>query len=88
MTEPTNNKWVPCPPGELSRLATRLRRRRRGRAVLTAAAALMAAGGVSGVVWLAVTLASHARENNQGPCHPAPTPCSTPADTPPPCPPP
>jgi hypothetical protein len=51
MSGPANGDWQLCPPGELGRLAGRLRARRRGRAVATAGVALLAAAAVAFSAW-------------------------------------
>lgn len=51
MVSPAHDEWVQCPPGELSRLATRLRGRRQRRIVVqTSALVLLVAVGLGGLV--------------------------------------
>jgi anti-sigma factor RsiW len=64
MARRSPDEWVLCPPGELERLAERLRRRRRRRVFLrtaTAVAVVAAGGGLS--AWLSL---GPAREPSYG----------------------
>jgi hypothetical protein len=51
MLRPVKGDWQPCPPGELGRLADRLRGRRWGQVLVGAGAALVAAAAVAFAGW-------------------------------------
>ncbi len=77
MAGPTRDGWIRCPPGELDRLAERLRGRRRWRLLLTAGAALVTAAIVGTGLGAAILGRPSAGTVAQPPsngCHPAPQP--------------
>ena len=80
MTAPTHEGWVKCPPGELQRLGTRLRVRRRLRALFVAAIALVAVAAVSGGAWLAAGMVPWSGKTPHCPTQQCPESNPVPAD--------
>jgi hypothetical protein len=60
MIEPAKGAWVKCPPGELQRLATRLRWRRRRDFLFRAFVILLAAAGIGCGVFVTTVIAARA----------------------------
>jgi hypothetical protein len=60
MIEPARGAWVKCPPGELQRLGTRLRWRRRRDFLFRAFVILLATAGIGCGVWVTTEVVSRA----------------------------
>jgi len=73
MTDPKPGTWVPCPPGEISRLSAWLRFRRRLWTAATVGGVTLAAAGTVGTTWVVYsavtdtgTPAKHPRTRSSG----------------------
>jgi hypothetical protein len=68
MTQAIASGWVPCPPGEITRLSAWLRFRRRLWTAAVVGGGVLAAAGTAGVTW--AVREAVADPPTQGTCHP------------------
>ena len=68
MTQADAGGWIPCPPGEFTRLAALLRFRRRLWTAAAVGGLVVAATGVAGITWTFREVV--ADRPTQGTCHP------------------